>query len=78
MQEYLDLRNTELVPSDDVLKAECDVFYLPMHVVYKSSSTTTKVIAYLTPWQGLPLVFHLIIVYLLDQQFIPPLIDVFL
>ena len=36
MQEYLDLRHAELVPSDDLLKAECDV-------VYKSSSTTTKV-----------------------------------
>ena len=43
MQEYLDLGHAELVPCEDLGKPECDVFYLPSHVVYKASSTTTKV-----------------------------------
>ena len=40
MLEYLDL---ELVPACDLEKPQQQVFYLPMHAVYKSSSTTTKV-----------------------------------
>ena len=43
MKEYLDLGHAELVPSCDLKKPEYDVFYLPVHVVYKDSSTTTKV-----------------------------------
>ncbi len=39
MREYVDLEHAELVPPDDLDK---QVFYLPMHVVYKES-TTTKV-----------------------------------
>lgn len=39
----MDLGHAELVPSEDIEKSECQVFYLPMHVVYKSSSTTTKI-----------------------------------
>jgi len=41
MQEYL--KHTEVVPSEDMSKQPSSVFYLPMHVVYKDSSTTTKV-----------------------------------
>ena len=41
MREYFDLNHA--VPEEDLQKPESDVFYLPVHVVYKSSSTTTKV-----------------------------------
>ena len=43
MQEYLDLGHAEAVPSEDLDKAPAEAFYLPMHAVYKSSSTTTKI-----------------------------------
>ena len=43
MQEYLDLGHTKAVPREDMSKSPEVVFYLPMHVVYKTSSTTTKV-----------------------------------
>ena len=43
MQEYFDLGHAETVPIEDMDKAPSEVFYLPMHAVYKSSSTTTKV-----------------------------------
>ena len=43
VKEYLDLGHAELVSLKDLKKPAGDVFYLPMHVVYKSSSTTTKI-----------------------------------
>ena len=43
MREYLDLGHAELVPIEDLKKPQTEVFYLPVHAVYKSSSTTTKV-----------------------------------
>lgn len=43
IQEYFDLGHAEIVPTADLDKTENDVFYLPLHVVYKASSTTTKV-----------------------------------
>ena len=43
MREYVDLGHAELVPSKDMEKPESQVFYLPMHAVYKSLSTTTKI-----------------------------------
>jgi hypothetical protein len=43
MREYMELGHAELVTSKDVEKPESQVFYLPMHAVYKSSSTTTKI-----------------------------------
>lgn len=43
MKEYLDLGHAEAVPSEDMDKPQAEIFYLPMHAVYKSSSTTTKV-----------------------------------
>ena len=43
MQEYLDLGHAEAVPREDMSKSPAEVFYLPMHAVYKNSSTTTKV-----------------------------------
>lgn len=43
VQEYFDLGHAEVVPNEDMGMDPAKVFYLPMHVVYKSSSTTTKV-----------------------------------
>ena len=42
-KEYMDIRYAELVLSKDIEKPECQVFYLPMHVVFKRLSTTTKI-----------------------------------
>ena len=42
MREYLDL-NAEAIPSQDMDKPSYEVFYLPVHAVYKNSSTTTKI-----------------------------------
>ena len=43
IQEYLDLGHAEAVPRQDLEKNQQQVFYLPIHVVYKTSSTSTKV-----------------------------------
>ena len=43
MQEYFNNAHAELVPAEDLEKSTPEVFYLPMHAVYKASSTTTKV-----------------------------------
>ena len=39
----MELGHAEPVPSKDMDKPLSEVFYLPMHAVYKESSTTTKV-----------------------------------
>ena len=43
MEEYFELGNAEVVPREDLDKPPHEVFYSPMHVVHKDSSTTTKV-----------------------------------
>jgi hypothetical protein len=43
MREYVSLGHAEIVPHEDFGKPQEAVFYLPMHVVYKASSTTTKI-----------------------------------
>ena len=43
MQEYLHLGHAEKVPIEDMEKNPSEVFYLPMHAVYKASSSTTKI-----------------------------------
>ena len=43
MQEYLELGHAEIVPSEDMDKDTSRVFYLPIHAVYKASSSTTKI-----------------------------------
>ncbi len=43
IQEYFKLGHAEAVPIEDSDKEPSSVFYLPMHVVYKSSSSTTKI-----------------------------------
>ena len=43
MKEYLDLGHAEIVPIEEMDKDTASVFYMPTHVVYKSSSSTTKI-----------------------------------
>ena len=43
MQEYFDLGHAEPIPTSDLEKQLNETFYMPMHAVYKASSTTTKV-----------------------------------
>ena len=43
MREYLDLGHAEQVPVMDLKKPPNEVFYFPIHAVYKTSSATTKV-----------------------------------
>ena len=40
MQEYFDQQHAEEVPPEDLNKPQDQVFYMPMHVVCKESSTT--------------------------------------
>ena len=42
IEEYFEMDHAEPVPTDDLQKPSHQVFYLPMHSVYKESSTTTK------------------------------------
>ena len=43
VQEYFDQQHAEEVPQEDFDKPQDQVFYLPMHIVCKESSTTTKI-----------------------------------
>ena len=43
IQEYFTLGHMEAVPIEDTNKESSSVFYLPMHVAYKSLSSTMKV-----------------------------------
>ena len=40
--DYARRDHAERVPQQDLLKPECEGYYLPTHVVFKESSTTTK------------------------------------
>ena len=43
IDEYLDMGHAELVPETDLEKPPHRVFHLPIHLVTKESSTTTKI-----------------------------------
>ena len=43
IEEYFDMSHAEPVPTVDLSKQQCEVFYLPIHAVMKESSTTTKI-----------------------------------
>ena len=43
MDEYFDFGHAEPIPISDTEKPPHEVFYLPMHAVYKDSSSTTKI-----------------------------------
>ena len=78
MQEYLDLGHAERVPLEDMDKPQHEVFYLPMHAVYKSSSTTTKVRAVFDASAKSSSGVSLNDTLLVGPTIHPPLIDVLL
>ena len=43
IQEYLELEHAEHVPEVDLHKPTSEVFYMPIHIVRKETSSTTKV-----------------------------------
>ena len=43
IKEYMELGHAEVVPAQDLGKDVSQVFYMPIHVVYKDTSSTTKV-----------------------------------
>lgn len=43
MEEYFEQVHAEEVPPADLEKSHEEVFYLPIHIVFKESSTTTKI-----------------------------------
>ena len=47
MQEYLALGHAERVLCGAMERSPIEVFYLPMHAIYKASSSTTKIRAVL-------------------------------
>ena len=42
LKEYIELDHAEPVPDNDKAKLPPEVYYLPIHGVFKDSSTTTK------------------------------------
>ena len=78
VQEYLSLGHAEIVPPGDTDKPPSAVFYLPMHVVYKSSSSTTKVRAVFDASAGSVSGVSLNDTLLVGPTVHPPLVDVLL
>ena len=78
MQEYLDLGHAEVVPIMEMEKPLDSVFYLPMHAVYKASSTTTKVRAVFDASAKSSTGVSLNDTLLVGPTVHPPLIDVLL
>lgn len=78
MQEYIDMGHAETVPLGDLDKPEHEVFYLPMHAVYKNSSTTTKIRAVFDASAKSSSGMSLNDTLLVGPTVHPPLIDVLL
>ena len=78
MQEYFELGHAEMVPSEDMEKDPSEIFYLPMHAVYKSSSSTTKIRAVFDASAKLSSDVSLNDILLVGPTIHPPLIDVLL
>ena len=77
MKEYMDLQHAEIVPVDDLEKPQHMVFYLPMHAVYKQSSSTTKVRAVFDASAKSSSGVSLNDTLLVGPTVHPPLVDVF-
>ena len=75
VQEYFTLQHAEAVPLFDLGKPTSEVFYLPIHAVYKQSSTTTKVRAVFDASANGKSLNDLLLV---GPTIHPPLIDVLL
>ena len=78
MQEYLDLGHAEMVPIAAIERPPDSVFYLPMHAVYKASSTTTEVRAVFDASAKFSTGVSLNDTLLVGPIVHPPLIDVLL
>ena len=78
MQEYLNLKHAEAVPSPDLNKPTELTFYLPMHAVYKASSTTTKIRAVFDASAKSSTGVSLNDTLLVGPTIHPPLVDVLL
>ena len=78
MQEYLNLGHAEKVPIEDMEKNPSEVFYLPMHTVYKASSSTTKIRAIFDDSAKSSSCVSLNDMLLVGPTVHPPLIDVLL
>ena len=78
IQEYFDLGHAESIPTTDLEKPVEDVFYLPMHAVYKASSTTTKVRAVFDASAKSSTGISLNDILLVGPTIHPPLLDVLL
>ena len=78
MQKYFDLGHAEPVPTQDMDKSPALTFYLPMHAVYKTSSTTTRVRAVFDASTKSSTGVSLNDTLLVGPTLHPPLIDVLL
>ena len=78
MKEYVDLQHAKIVPVNDLEKPQHMVFYLPMHAVYKQSSSTTKVRAVFDASAKSSSDVSLNDVLLVGPTVRPPLVDVLL
>lgn len=78
MQEYFDLKHAEEVPPSDMEKPIEETFYLPMHAVYKATSTTTKVRAVFNTSAKSSTGVSLNDTILIGPTIHPPLIDMLL
>ena len=78
IREYFDMGHAEPVPAVDLRKPECDVFYLPIHVVRKESSSTTKIRAVFDASAKTSSGVSLNETFLVGPTLHPPLVDVLL
>ena len=78
MEEYFQKNHAELVPLTDLEKPTSEVFYLPMHVVCKESSSTTEVRAVFDASAPSSSGVSLNDMLLVGPTIHPPLVDVLL
>ena len=78
VKEYFDMNHAELVPTADLSTPVTDVFYLPIHVVRKETSSTTKVRAVFDASARSASGVSLNDTFLVGPTVHPPLVDVLL
>ena len=78
LREYLELGHAEIVPAADLEKPPESTFYLPMHAVYKASSSTTKIRAVFDASARSSTGVSLNDTLLVGPTIHPPLVDVLL
>ena len=78
MKEYFDMNHAEPVPYLDLNKPQNEVCYLPIHVVYKDTSSTTKIRAVFDASAKTSSGLSLNETFLVGPTVHPPLVDVLL